>query len=74
MKARMPAIAFDDAQSSLRGVQRNCSNASLIMKDYSGRSRAHLVVSTERVSFQTSESAVVQIDFTFPYGPQWQFV
>ena len=67
MKARSPAVAFDDGQSSLRGVPRNRSNASLIMKDYSGRSRAHLAVSTEQVSFQTSEGA---IDFTFHYGPQ----
>ena len=35
-------------------------------------SRAHLSVSTERVSFRTSEGAVVWINFTFHYGSQWQ--
>ena len=43
-----------------------------IIKCHSGRSRAHLAVSTEQVSFQTSEGAVVKIDFTFHYGPLWQ--
>ena len=59
MKAILPAMAFDDGQSSLRGSQRNCSNASLITKVVSGRSRAHLAVSTEQLLFQTSEGAVV---------------
>ena len=59
MKARSLAMAFDDGPSSRRGFPRNRLNASLIMKDYSGRSRAHLAVSTERVLFQTSEGAVV---------------
>ena len=48
------------------------ANASLIMKEYSRWPRAHLAVSTERVSFQTSEGAIVKIDFTFCYGPLWQ--
>ena len=71
VSSRSPAMAFYDMHISLRGFPRNCSNASLITKDYSGRSRAHLAVSTERVLFRTSEGAVVKIDFTFHYGPQW---
>ena len=54
-----PTMAFYDGQNSLRGFPRNRSNASLITKDYSGRSRAHLAVSTGRVSFRTSEGAIV---------------
>ena len=57
-----------DTHSSLRGFQRNRSNASLIMKDYGGRSRVHLTVPNERVSFRTSKGAVVKIDFTFHYS------
>ena len=72
VSSRSPTMAFYDTHSSLRGFPRNHSNASLITKDYSGRSRAHLAVSTERVSFRTSEGAVVKIDFTFHYGPLWQ--
>ena len=45
---RSPAMAFYNARSSLRGFPRNGSNASLITKDYSGRSRAHLTVSPEQ--------------------------
>ena len=41
-------MAFYDAQSSLWVFPRNCSNASLIQKDYSGQPRAHLAVSIER--------------------------
>ena len=48
-------------QSSWREFPRNLSNASLMTKDYSRPSRAHLTVSTVRVSFQTSEVAVVEI-------------
>ena len=72
VSSRSPAMAFYDTHSSLRGFHRNCSNASLITKDYSRQSRAHLAVSTERVLFQTSEGAVVKINFTFHYGPLWQ--
>ena len=72
VSSRSPAMAFYDMHNSLRGFQRNRSNASLITKDYSERSRAHLTVSNERVSFRTSEGAVVKIDFTFHYGPLWQ--
>ena len=58
VKARSPAMALDDGQSSLKGFPRNHSNASLIMKDYSRQSRAHLAV-YNWVLFQTSEGAVV---------------
>ena len=56
VSSRSPGMAFDDGKSSLRGVPRNHSNASLVTKDYSRQSRA---LSTERVSFQTSNGAVV---------------
>ena len=49
VSSRLPAMAFHDAQRSPRGFPRNCSNASLVTKDYSGQSRAHLVVSTDQV-------------------------
>ena len=64
VKARLPAMAFDDGQSSLRRFPRNCSIVSLITKDYSGRFRAYLAVSTEQVSFQTSEGAKSMSHFT----------
>ena len=35
VSSRLPAMAFYDAQNSLRGFPRNCSNVSLITKDYS---------------------------------------
>ena len=43
-----------------------------VMGAHSGRSRAHLAVSTEQVLFQTSEGVVVKIEFAFYHGPQWQ--
>ena len=49
VSSRSPAMAFCDAQSSLRGFPRDRSKASLKTKDYSGRSKAHLVISTERL-------------------------
>ena len=68
-------MAFYDTYSSLRVFQRNRSNASLITKDYSGQSGALLTVSTERVSFQTSEGAIVKIDFTMGlYGSPYDYI
>ena len=56
-------------QSSLRGFPRNCLNASLITKSYSGQSRAHLAVSTERVSFRTTEGTT-----GFRYAPSMPLI
>ena len=49
VKARSPAMALDDEQSSLGGFKRNRSNASLIMKDYSEQSRVYLAVNPKQV-------------------------
>ena len=40
---RSPAMAFYETHSSLKGFQKNQPNASLIMKDYSGQSRASVM-------------------------------
>ena len=44
--------ALDDRQSNLRPLPKNRLSASVVTKDSSGRSRAHLAVSTEQVLFR----------------------
>ena len=51
-------MLFYDSTNFSRGFPRKHSNASRTRKSYSGRSRAHLAVSTERVWFQTRGGAL----------------
>ena len=68
-------MGFHDPKNLSRGFPRKHSNASRIRRSYSGRSRsrAHLAVSTKRVSFQTSEFAFTYdyvIRVALPYCPE----
>ena len=51
-------MAVYEAQSLTWGFPRKHSNVSHIRKSYSQQCRAHLVVSTERVSSQTNKSCL----------------
>ena len=59
VSSRSPAMAFYYVLSSLRGFPGNHSNALIITKNYNRRTRAHLAVSTDPVSYGISEGAIV---------------
>ena len=58
VSSRSIAMLFYDSTNFSRGFPGKHSNASHTRKSYSGRSRAHLAVSTQRVWFQTRGGAL----------------
>ena len=72
VSSRLPAIALPYPQSISVFPWESLQKILCIIKCHSGRSRAHLAVSTEQVFVPKQQGLFVQIDFTFYNGPLWQ--
>ena len=68
VSSRSTAMAFYDARGFLLGFPRKHSNTSHIRKSYSGRCRAHLAASIERVSSQTNKNCLCKSISPFTMG------